>query len=404
MNPRKEAYALRRNRYSILVAVLILAALFLRLAYVWTTEEPKLSHDQRNYVDQAIQLIEKGVYGYLSDEPNAKVTPGYPLFIAAVFKMGGYTPVDQALFTIRFLQCVIGAFTVWLMYRLGRELFSEGTGLLAAAMVAFYPTYIWSPILLTTETLFLASLLALLWAQARLFQENRLRDHAVAGLLLAVAVLIRPNVLPFAVIPYVFLWIRDRRLYPLEIMTGALSFAVLMLPWWIRNAVTLHEFVLTAKGGADNPFLGGTDPYFRGTIDWKEADKVDQLEEGWRRIKEGLRTEPLLWIRWFTIGKFMELFRTPRLTLPAPFASIFTWLHLGFAWVGWISLLTFRNTAVRYLAVTLLVFLGIQLMFIPEQRYTYGMYPLLMLGFASAITAFWQRYRDIRSPLGRAYR
>ena len=246
-------------------------------------------------------------------------------------------------------------------------------------------------------------LLGLLYCQARILRTNQLRYHVAAGLILAFAVLIRPNVLPLAVIPYVFLWFRDRRVYAGEITVGVLSFAFLMMPWWIRNALTLHEFIFTAKGGAGNPFLAGTDPYFRGTIDWAEAQKGDQFKEGLRRLSEGLREDPLLWIRWFTIGKFRVFFKTPHLTLPTLFASIFIWLHLLFAWVGWISLLTFRNRSVRFLSVSLLVFLGIHMMFIPTARYSYAMYPFLMLGFASALTGLWNRYWDIRTPFRKGY-
>ncbi|MBC8078784.1 MAG: glycosyltransferase family 39 protein [Gorillibacterium sp.] len=392
-----------RRYYPTLVILLTVIALLLRLAYVWTTDTQTLSHDERNYSEQAIRLIEQGVYSYLSDEPNARVTPGYPLVVAAIYKAVGYKPLDRALFAVRILQCILGAVAVILMYLLGHELFNKETGMLAAVLVAFYPTYIWSPWLLTTETLFLTVLLGLLYYQARILRTNQLRYHMAAGLLLAFAVLIRPNVLPLAVIPYVFLWFRDRRLYAREIMIGMLSFASLMLPWWIRNALTLHEFIFTAKGGAGNPFLAGTDPYFRGTIDWAEAQKGNQLKEGLHRLSKGLREDPLLWIRWFTIGKFRVFFKTPHLTLPSPFAAIFVWLHLIFAWVGWISLLTFRNRSVRFLCVSLLVFLGIHMMFIPVTRYTYGMYPFLMLGFASAVTGIWNRYWDTRTPFRKGY-
>lgn len=373
--------------------LLVAAALILRVGYVATSDGGSLSHDEKNYSEQAVRLVDKGVYAYNEEVPNARVTPGYPLFVAAVMKAVGTDRLTAAQNAVRYLQCAIGAAAVLLMYGLGSELWNRRAGLVAAAMAAFYPTYIWSPQLLTTETLFLTAFLGMLYAQAKILQRGRMRDHVAAGLLVALTVLIRPQVLPLAVVPYLFLWVRDRRLYAREILAAAGAFALLMLPWWVRNAVTLHEFVLTAKGGMGNPFLAGTDPYFKGTIDWNEAQKGDQVQEGLKRLKEGLKEDPWLWIRWFTVGKFMVLFKTPRLTLPAPFADIFTALHLAFAWIGWLALLSFRNRPLRFLAAGLLLLVAIQLMFIPVARYAYPMYAFLMLGFGYAVSVLWNRLR-----------
>ena len=43
------------------------------------------SGDGLGYEKMAQQLLTKHVYGYKSTEPNAYVTPGYPLFLAAVY-------------------------------------------------------------------------------------------------------------------------------------------------------------------------------------------------------------------------------------------------------------------------------------------------------------------------------
>ncbi|MEO3947332.1 glycosyltransferase family 39 protein [Gorillibacterium sp. CAU 1737] len=389
-----------KKLYGILLVLLVAAALVLRVGYVATSESTKLSHDEKNYSDQAVRLVTTGVYAYNAEEPNARVTPGYPLFVASFVKLYGADRLPAAQDAVRYLQCVLGAASVLLLFAIGRELWSPRAGLIAAAIAAFYPTYIWSPQLLTTETLFLAAFLGMLLAQAKILTRNRLRDHIAAGFLVALTVLIRPQVLPLAVVPYLFLWVRDRRLYMREILVAVGAFVLLMLPWWIRNLVTLNEFVLTAKGGMGNPFLAGTDPYFKGTIDWNEAQKGDQFQEGIKRLKEGLKEDPWLWIRWFTVGKFMVIFKTPRLTLPGVLADVFTAIHLAFAWVGWLALLSFRNRPLRFLAVGLLLLVGIQLLFIPVARYAYPMYAFLMLGAGYAVSLVWNRLRRPEEALG----
>ncbi|SDM92915.1 hypothetical protein SAMN04487897_101517 [Paenibacillus sp. yr247] len=48
--------------------------------------------------------------------------------------------------------------------------------------------------------------------QVRIIQDNKWRDHLGMGLLLGLCVLIRPNILPLAVIPNVFLWVKTKKM------------------------------------------------------------------------------------------------------------------------------------------------------------------------------------------------
>jgi hypothetical protein len=96
--------------------------------------------------------------------------------------------------------------------------------------------------------------------------------------------------------------------------------------------------IFIARGEASNPFLGGTDPYFRSTIDWNHIDKDHQFVEGVKRIKEGMMEDPILWLKWM-IGWYMNMLT-----------------HL------------------------------LHMVFIPVDRYTYGMLPFLMLASTHLIT------------------
>ncbi|SDM92949.1 hypothetical protein SAMN04487897_101518 [Paenibacillus sp. yr247] len=166
-----------------------------------------------------------------------------------------------------------------------------------------------------------------------------------------------------------------------------------MMPWWIRNWITFHSFIFIAKGEAGNPFLGGTDPYFRGTIDWDHIDKDHQFAEGIRRIKEGLMEEPLLWIKWMMVGKLNVFFKTMWVgpypySVPVWYANTLIHLHTFLIALGNIGMFIFgiRKPAIHYLMVAFLMFLSIHLMFIPVDRYVYGMLPFLMLASAYLIT------------------
>jgi len=218
-------------------------------------------------------------------------------------------------------------------------------------------------------------------------QENRMRDHIWGGVLLALTVLIRPNAIVVAATPYLFIMIKHRKWYLKQIMWGVGAFAAVMLPWWIRNAITFHELILVSKGGSGNPLLGGTNPYNYYPIPWNDIKPEDESKVAVERIVNGLKTEPSLWIRWFTIGKAKMMFIKTFYLGPYPnfvwefYARMLKYIHWAIVYSGFIGalLMSYWNRAVLFLFVNFLLFLATQLMFIPEARYTIGMMPFLML-------------------------
>ena len=394
-SPRKRA----KPVYAAAIGIVLGLALFLRLHYVLTAEHPPLDWDQLEYTKTAVQILENGVYAYRDTSSNTLVTPGFPMLLVAVFAAVGYDPdlpgTMPELMAVRVLNCFVSLGAIWFIYRIGALLFHRIAGLLAASFAAVHPSYVWACSLILTEIPFLTCFTALLYLQVRIIQENRLRHHVLAGLLLALTVLIRPNVLPIGMVPSVFLWFRRRKPYWREIGCAAVAFALVMMPWWVRNALTFHQFIPIADGEAGNPFLGGTDPYFRGTIDWNRIDGMDgneQFAEGLRRIRQGLAEDPWLWVKWFTIGKTAVFFKTMwvgpyPLAVPNWYYSILVKLHDTIVFAGWFALLTLRTRSLRFLALGFILFLGVHLLFIPVDRYAFGMMPFLMLGTAYLLSA-----------------
>lgn len=376
------------------IIFILLLALVLRLVYVLQAEHEPLVWDQLEYTKTAIQLLEHGFYAYRDTEPNSLVTPGWPLMLYVMYGLFGYDPLDPALMAIRIINCFVSLIAIWFIYKLGVRLFNPASGLIAAGLAAVYPSYVWSAALILTEVPFLSLFTALLYMQVRIIQENRPSDHIIMGLLLGACVLIRPNVLPLAIVPYAFLWVMHRRLFLGQIVRGAGAFAIVMLPWWIRNALTFGEFIPIAKGEAGNPFLGGTDPYFQGTIDWTKINEHNQFQEGLNRIRQGMQDDPWLWIEWFTVGKFKVFFQTIWM---GPYASFipgwYLWvlnkLHFLVVYIGWsvLPILSFFNRSYAYLAVSLLIFYMVHAFFIPVDRYLYAMLPFLMLTVGQTLVA-----------------
>lgn len=383
---------LRKNIWLLALLAVVALGLGLRLHDVLTSDFPPIEYDQKNYVAMAIRLVQQGVYAYNDTQPNALVTPGFPLLLALVFKLSGTANVLQMLSIIRLLQVGLSAVYISLMYAVGSRLFGRAAGLLAALFAAVYGPFVMVTGLILTEVFFLSSFLTLIYFQVRIIQENRFSDHIWAGLFLALSVLIRPNCLIVAATPYLFLWVRERRMYARHLFAGVGAFALAMSPWWLRNALTFHEFVFIARGEAANPFLGGTDPYGKVPIDW-DIPAAEQFTEGVRRIREGLSTDPFLWLRWFTFGKLSAMFKNSIYWWPYPkqipgwYTETLRGLHYAVTYIGFSVgiLFAYYRWQLAFITANLMLFLSVHLLFIPEPRYTIGMMPLLMLITAYAV-------------------
>ncbi|HYU24231.1 MAG TPA: glycosyltransferase family 39 protein [Thermoanaerobaculia bacterium] len=154
---------------------------------------------------------------------RAYAEPLWPFVAAAVYAVTGHSRMAMVL-----LQIAIASITVWLTGRLASSATGdEAAGNVAALLMAIHPGFItYSSILhpLTLDTFFLvAAALAII-----------ARRWYAAAALIGLGALTRPTIL--------LLTGFQRR-----IAAVAITLAI-VAPWTIRNAVVLHDFVLTRSG------------------------------------------------------------------------------------------------------------------------------------------------------------
>lgn len=123
------------NKISVnyLVAVIIIVGSILRFyglnhESLWNDE---LSSCYRSSYDSIEQVISRGVI------PD-KHPPGYQILLFLVERTCG----DSAL-ALRIPSVIAGIFTLFIVFAIGKRLFSESIGLLASAMLAVSPVHIW---------------------------------------------------------------------------------------------------------------------------------------------------------------------------------------------------------------------------------------------------------------------
>jgi hypothetical protein len=342
-----------------------------------------------------------------SDIPHfALRTPGYPLFLAAVQAVfGGRT------LAVRLVQAGLGSLSVYLIYRLTLQLApSSGLApagqpswshrwnapLVAAALAAINPYYLFMCAFILSEAVFVPLMVASLWGLAVLWVEpgraagvTAMRAALVAlgsGGAAGLAILVRPSWALF--VPVVLLlWMmanaRDRKALAGAVrgaLIFALGLAVVMSPWWVRNARIYGRFIPTALwmgaslyDGLNPRATGASDMSFLGDREIWPRDEQDQDTELTRRAVAFAREQPAqaLSLALVKLGRFWspwpnaEGFRSPVLALIGAIVELplFGLMVLG----AWDRRRDLRSWAL--LAGPVLYFCALHLVFASSMRY-----------------------------------
>ncbi len=190
----------------------------------------------------------------LAEQPTSFYPPGYPAFIAVVAWTVWHTPIPDGglVRAIEYVQAIIGALTILLVFMLTRRVFDIRTALIAATIVAFYPNLVTITATLQLETVFIAlSLLAVLvLVPAASGEDTRVVRLVAGGALTGAVALVRPTIALIVLAFLVTRWIAGSpwRKLMRDFALVTIAMIAIILPWTIRNAVALHAFVPVSTG------------------------------------------------------------------------------------------------------------------------------------------------------------
>lgn len=271
------------------------------------------------HLGQALARGEPFQYG----SPDARIfrTPGYPVLLAALFRVLGDD--DPSVLWGRALSAVLGTIAVGGVMMLAWQLSGWRAAVLASGIAALHPEAVSLGTFVLSEAPFsplMAWQLAAWLGAWNAVEKPESRRRAIglatlAGVLAGLATLMRPSWLlftPFALILTLVLPEARRRHRVLAIPL-LLGLAVVMSPWWWRNYQITHRLVLTtlqvgaslydglspqATGASDMRFV----PEFQAaqraadaSADASEAQPlVGTFEE---RLDRRLRDASLAWVR-----------------------------------------------------------------------------------------------------------
>ena len=404
-------------------AIVLLLSLAFLVRIAWTAVSgwsPTPEDDAYRYDFYARNLADGLGYIHLNGEPTAFWPPGYALLLAGAYSLfGQHVEVAQAM------NALLGTATVALVYLIGLRLFGHRPALIAAAIVAFFPSLIFFTAVTLSEVAFtffalLAVLLLLIEAHAARGSQRDLRWLLAAGLVLGFASLMRGQalLLPLVLVPF---WLRsgiDWQGVARGVVALALGIGLIVAPWSVRNAVELHAPVVIAtnagvdfwighheSAGGDFGANGGDELVYRHPQLASPEREVRVNNEGFREGLEFAVTHPqdelllpfkkLFWLyyndeeglRWNEGHGGQEFLAGPLRDALLAISNVYYYAVLGLLLFGvplWFSI---REPGRVLLLSLLLYWTGIHLVFFGDPRFHAPVMPIVALLAALPLAA-----------------
>lgn len=259
-----------RTKKILLLSVLGIS-LIVRLGAIARIDDPQnvprslAESDSQTYYVIADNLLDGIGYRYSAEEPpTAKRTPGYPVFIASVFKLFG-----RNFNAVRVAQCILEVISTYLVFTIGVLLFRNySVGILASLAYALYPPAVISTTYIMSEALYTFLLLAFVITCLLGMKSRRYALFAASGMFFGAATLTRPGALPLPIALLIVAVVWKRDLWK-GFLLLAMAFSLTMLPWVLRNQRDMGKPIVTSTLVGGNLYKGNHLPtqgaYFMST-------------------------------------------------------------------------------------------------------------------------------------------
>jgi 4-amino-4-deoxy-L-arabinose transferase-like glycosyltransferase len=197
-----------------------------------------------------------GGRGYVyPDVPTAARGPTVVYFFVAVLWLGG-----DHLWSIVLAQWLADAGTGILLFFIARDIFQDRrVALLAAVLFAFYGPGLVFTFSAWSEPVFTLVLAGFSLSLMRAFQYPSIWRFALSGVLLGITVLARPVMQFYPLVVLVLSWWTLGRSWHKVMPQFAVFcsvFAIVLLPWIVRNYIVFHAFIPGSSHSGDALYQG----------------------------------------------------------------------------------------------------------------------------------------------------
>jgi 4-amino-4-deoxy-L-arabinose transferase-like glycosyltransferase len=241
----------------------------------------------------------RGYIAYLTRTPSAYNPVGWPLMLAGVFAVTGALGLDRYDVTAAvLLQMTLGVLIVWLVHQLAAAALGRRIALVAAWLVALWPSQIAAVATFSIESAFTASYLAALlilvkhdWSAG----APTTRRVICFGLAIGLSAQIRPFSMPMLLASGVALLVAGHgwRAALKGTAVAAACALVVFIPWTIRNAVQMDAFVPSSTNLGDTMCMSrfpGSDGSFAFAVhEWCADSTLPEVERNSANMRAALR-------------------------------------------------------------------------------------------------------------------
>jgi 4-amino-4-deoxy-L-arabinose transferase-like glycosyltransferase len=300
------------------VYVVLGVALVLRVAWVvYAAREPASFGDPVIYLVAARRIAAgSGYLAWFSNAPTAFHPVGYPAWLAGIAWTAKLVGLDGHLpLLIGLAQALVGTASVALVYAIAVRLFDRRVAVIAAALVACFPNLVFYTALVYSETLYAFGVLLAVWLVVRADWNPAPAVPVVVafGIVVGLGWLVRPFLVLSPLLLGVAAWRAGsglRSAARLVAISGAVA-VVMLVPWTLRNAFTLHAFVPVSTNLGDTLCLDNSPGAYGGFRELPpECEPVNDRRREPERNSQNLRFA----VRWAThhpIAEAQLLVRRP---------------------------------------------------------------------------------------------
>jgi len=317
------------DKYKIWLIILISLSFTLKLCIIfYYGNNLNLASDDLNYIKSAIALARKGIFIFHEyNEPTVFVTPLYPFFLAAIFKIFGYGFIGLQIG--RTIQAVLSLITIILVFMIAECIFDKKVALISSFLVSFYYPNIITPGYFLTENLFTPLLMLLIYLSLKFSMTPKTSQFMLLGLIWTLATLCRPTIALYPLLLLFHMLINKKykvKGFVMSWIAMIFAFTFIMMPWWVRNYFEYKTFIPLAESSG-NPLLQGTYIGYNQTPEnivyyklGKNAFETNRIEVevAKKRIKEDFKNDFWRYLKWYTVDKTYLLWFT-----------IFYWKEFG---------------------------------------------------------------------------
>lgn len=367
------------------------------------------------FTGMAHGLLKTGTFTYFEVDgrltPSAYQPPLYPFFFAAVFATFGDNAAGFVF--VQLIQVLFGIATVWLTYRLGKEIASEKVAMLAAWGAALWPTLLYAPVEAHSVSLLIPLLLDISLRLVRVLRNGAVnRDYWFLGIGLGVGAMIRSEVVFALPVILVLLFLTARSRWGRPALVATVAVLVPTGLWVARNAHDLGRPVLTTTAAVnlwrgDGLVATGGSYRWNGEIAWDTPETVAAVKAlPWSKdyelkqdgvyakaLSDYLQAHPTRPVELLPVKLAFFLSsdlthpkgKSPLVLLPAVMAIPFLFIGLGVLWR--------KRTTTWPILLWLTFYLLVSLATFPLPRYRLNVEPLMILTAACGWVAFTERRR-----------